>query len=132
MPIQYERDDRRRLITVTPGEPYSLDELLNHIDQQWAEHTWEYAVLYDGRVNGSVHPANELQHLVDRMYVVGGWRPSGPVGIAIPQRPGLLREGLRVAALSGPLRNLEILLTEAQVEAWLVRYAPRRRSPDES
>ena len=45
MAIQYERDDRRRLITVTLGEPYSLDELLNHIDQQWAEHTWEYAVL---------------------------------------------------------------------------------------
>jgi hypothetical protein len=29
MPIDYQRDDRRRLITVTVTEPFSFDELLN-------------------------------------------------------------------------------------------------------
>jgi len=39
MPIDYQRDDRRRLITVTVTEPFAFDELLNQTDRQWAENT---------------------------------------------------------------------------------------------
>jgi hypothetical protein len=130
MPIEYHRDDRRRLITVTLTEPFSFDALLSQTDRQWAEHTWEYAILYDGRGSTHVPPGVELQRLVDRRLFVGGGRPRGPVGVAIPRRPEMLRGGLQLAKLSGPLRDLEILLTEAQVDAWLARHAPRRGSPD--
>src|ERR1700730_1255239 len=132
MPIEYERDDRRRLITVTLTEPYSLDELLNQTDRQWAEDTWEYAILYDGRTTGHVPPASDLKQLVDRMYVVGGGRPRGPVGVAIPRRPEMLRGGLQLAKLAGPLRDLEVLLTEEQVAGWLARHAGRRGLSDAS
>jgi hypothetical protein len=132
MPIEYEQDDRRRLITVTLTEPYSLDELLSQTDRQWAEHTWEYAILYDGRTTGYVPAANELQQLVDRRQVVGGGHPRGPVGVAIPRRPEMLRGGMQLAKLSGPLRDLELLLTDAQLDAWLIRHAPRRGSIDSS
>jgi hypothetical protein len=46
------------------------------------------------------------------------------VGVAVPPRPEAVRGGLHLAKVSGPLRDIEILLNDAQVEAWLVRHAP--------
>jgi hypothetical protein len=126
MPIDFQRDDRRRLITVTIIEPFSFDELLDQIDRQWAEGAWEYAVLYDGRTNEHVSPPSELQRLVERVQVVGGARPRGPVGVAIPQKPEMLRGGLQLGAQSGRPGDIEVLLTGQQLEAWLARHAPRR------
>jgi hypothetical protein len=130
MPIDYQRDDDRRLITVTLTEPFSFDEFLDQVDRQWAEGTWEYAILYDGRTNEHVNPPSELQRLVDRVRVVGGGRPRGPVGVAIPPRPAMLQGGLQVAAQSGRPGDIEVLLNEVQLEAWIARFAPRRRSED--
>jgi hypothetical protein len=129
MPIDYQRDDRKRLITVTLTDPFSFDELLSQTDRQWAEQAWEYAVLYDSRGSLHVAPASELQQLVSHTYVVGGGHPRGPVGVAILPRPELLRGGLQLVQLSGPRRrkDIEILLSDAQIEAWLTRHAPRRR-----
>jgi hypothetical protein len=131
MPIEYQRDDRRRLITVTLTEPYSFEELLNQTDRQWAEHTWAYAILYDSRTIAHIPPASELQQLVDRRQVVGGEHARGPVGVAILPRPEMVRGLLQFATRSRP-RDLEVLLTDAQLEAWLTRNAPRRESPDPS
>jgi hypothetical protein len=47
MPITYERDDSRRLITVTVTEPYAVEDILGVIDRQAAEGTWMYALLYE-------------------------------------------------------------------------------------
>jgi hypothetical protein len=129
LPIDYQRDDSRRLITVTLTEPFGFDELLSQTDRQWAEQTWEYAVLYDSRAIWHVTPPNEIQQLVEHTQTVGGGRPRGPVGVAIPPRPELLRGGLQLAQVSGPLRDIEILLNEAQLDAWLARHALRRGSP---
>jgi hypothetical protein len=132
MPIDYQRDDRRRLITVTLIEPFSFDELLSQTDRQWAEGTWEYAVLYDGRASQRISPPDELERLVEHTRILGGGRPRGPVGVAIPPRPEMFRSGLQLAKLSGPRRDLEILLNDAQVEAWIARHAARRGSPGPS
>jgi hypothetical protein len=123
MPIDYQRDDRRRLITVTMTDPFSLEELLSQTDRQWAEHTWEHAVLYDSRASKHIPPPSEIQHLVEHTQVIGGGRSRGPVGVAVPPRPEAVRGGLQLAKLSGR-RDVEILLSEEQVEAWLVRHAP--------
>ena len=37
MPIDYRRDDQKRLITVTLTQPFAFDELPNQTDGQWAE-----------------------------------------------------------------------------------------------
>ena len=129
MPIDYQRDDRRCLITVTLTEPYSFDELLSQTDRQWAEHTWEYAVLYDSRTTSHITPASELQQLLNHTAAVGGGAPRGPVGVAAPQRPEIVRGGLQFVKQSGPERNIEILFNDAQVEDWLARYAPHGRPP---
>ena len=128
MPIDYQRDDRRRLITVTLTEPVSFDELLCQTDRQWAEHTWEYAVLYDTRATVHRFPAGELQQLVNRTQAVGGERPRGPVGVAIPTRPDRYASGLALSTLGGPLRDIEILLNLSQIDAWLVRHTARHGS----
>jgi hypothetical protein len=132
VPIDYERDDRRRLITLTLIEPFSLDELLSQTDRQSAEQVWEYAVLYDGRATWTVSSPGDLQQLVMHTQVVGGGRPRGPVGVAAPRRPASFRSGLEFAKLPGPRREIEILFNDGQVDAWLVRHAPRRGAADGS
>jgi len=129
MPIEYQRDDGRRLITVTMTDPFAFEDLLNQTDRQWAEQAWEYAAFYDSRASKHIPPASEIQQLVTHTRVVGGGRLRGPVGVAVPPRPDAVRGGLELAKMSGPLRDVEILLSEAQVEAWLKRNA-RRRGPE--
>jgi len=125
MPIEYRRDDSRRLIAVTMTDPYTLDDLLSQTDRQWAEHTWEDAILYDSRGSRHIPPAVEIQQLVDRTRLIGGGRSRGPVGIAVPPRPEAVRGGLEMTKAAGPLREIEFLLNQAQVDAWLTRHAPR-------
>jgi hypothetical protein len=132
MPIEYQRDDRRHLITVTVTEPFSFDELVDQTDRQWTEHTWEYAILYDVRATVHDAPADELQQLTDRVRVIGAGHPRGPMGMVIPARPERFRGGLQLARLSAGLMEVEILLNRAQVEAWLTRHAPCRGSPAQS
>jgi hypothetical protein len=40
VPIHYERDDSRRLITVTVTDPYFIDDVMGVVDRQAAEDTW--------------------------------------------------------------------------------------------
>ena len=126
MPIEYRRDDSRRLIAVTMTDPFTLDDLLSQTDRQWEEHTWEYAVLYDSRGSQHIPPPHEIQRLVDRTQIVGGGRPRGPVGIAVPPRPDAVRGSLEMTKAAGPLRDIEFLLNQSQVDFWLSRHAPRR------
>ena len=129
MPIDYQRDDYRRLITATLTDPYTFDELMSQTDRQWAENTWDYAFLYDSRGSAHVTPTRQLEQLVEHVAIVGAGRLRGPVGVAILPRPEMVRSGLQLAKLTGPLRSLEMLLNQTQVEAWLMRHAPRRESP---
>ena len=126
MPIDYQRDDRRRLITVTVTEPFAFDELLNQTDRQGAENTWEYAILYDSRTTQHRFPPMEVEQILARTQAVGKGRPRGPVGVAIPARGEMVTSGLQLARQGGPERDIEILLNVVQIDAWIVRHAPRR------
>jgi hypothetical protein len=128
MPIEYRRDDSRRLITVTMTDPFTFDDLLSPTERQWAEQTWDYAALYDSRGSQHIPPPVEIQQLVDHTRIVGGGRSRGPVGVAVPLRPEAVRGGLEMLRVSEPGREIEFLLNQAQVGAWLTRYAPRRGS----
>ena len=116
MPIAYERDDQRRLITVAVTEPYSVDDILRAIDRQAAEDTWAYAALYDLRAVTFASTEADLQQTADRVKVAGGGRERGPVGIAVGARPEMFRMGLRYTKLTRTLMTVEVLLTVAQVD----------------
>ena len=124
MPIAYQRDDQRRLITVTVTEPCSVDDISSVIDRQAGEDTWEYALLYDLRAMTDASTEVDLQQLAERVKVAGGERERGPVGIAIRARPALFLLGLMYTKLINEFVTVEVLLTSAQIDAWLVRNAP--------
>ena len=125
MSIAYERNDQRRLITVTVTEPYSVDDILGVIDRQAAEDTWGYALLYDLRAVTLASTEADLQQIANRVKVVGGRRERGPVGMAVGPRPEMFRMGLMYAELTRKLINVEVLLTSAQLDGWLARSARR-------
>jgi hypothetical protein len=124
MPIAYQRDDQRRLITLTVTEPCSVDDISSVIDSQAGEDTWEYALLYDLRAMTDASTEAGLQQLVERVNVVGAERKRGPVGIAIRARPALFLLGLMYTKLIKEFVTIELLLTAAQIDAWLIRNAP--------
>jgi hypothetical protein len=123
MPIEYERDERPRLITVTVTEPYSVDDILNAIDRQAAEATLEYAMLYDLRGVKEVSTETDLQQMADRAKLARGGREQGQVGIAITARPAHFLVFLTYAQLTREFATVEVLLTVAQLDAWLARHA---------
>jgi hypothetical protein len=124
MPITYERDDRRRLITVTVTEPYSLDDIRGVIDRQASEDTWRYAMLYDLRAVTDASAEADLQQIADRVQAVGRGRERGQVGIAIRARPSLFLVALTYSRLTKGFVTVEVLLSAAQIDAWLARNAP--------
>jgi hypothetical protein len=128
MPIAYQRNDQRRLITVTVTEPCSADDISSAIDRQAAEDTWEYALLYDLRAMTDASTEVDLQQLAERVKAAGGERERGPVGVAIRARPALFLLGLMYTKLMKEFVTVEVLLTAAQIDAWLVRNAPSASS----
>jgi hypothetical protein len=127
MPIAYERDDHRRLITLTATDPYTVEDILGVIDRQSAEDTLGYAMLYDLRGVHDPSALAGLQQIEDRVGAVGGGRARAPVGVAILARPELFLAGLMYAELTREIMAVEVLLTAAQVDDWLFRNA--RRGP---
>jgi hypothetical protein len=130
MPITYQRDDQRRLITVTVNGPWSADDISGVIDRQAEEDTWEYALLYDLREMTAVSIEGDLQQIADRVQKVGAGRRRGPVGVAIRPRPALFLEGLMYSTMAKESVDIEILLTAAQIDSWLARNAVRSRRND--
>jgi hypothetical protein len=130
VPITYERDDDRRLITATATEPYSVDDILAVIDRQAAEDTWGYATLYDWRAVTHVPTDNEVHQAAERVKIVGGGRERGPVGIIAKgaHATRLLGIGLEYGKLTKNLVPVEVLFTSAQLDNWMtrnIRRAPR-------
>jgi hypothetical protein len=124
----YERDDKRRLITVTVTEPYSVNDFFAAIDRQAAEDTWWYAILYDLRALTQTSSEADLRLIVDRVKSVGGERKRGAVGVAVGPRPETLRMGLIYTKLTGKHGNVEVVMTPAQLDGWLARNAQPRSS----
>ena len=129
MPIAYQRDDQRRLITVTVTDPWSVDDILSVIDRQAGEETWEYALLYDLRAVTEIAAEGDLQQIADRVKVVGSGRERGEVGIAIPARSAVFLSGMMYTSLTKGFVTVEVLLSAAQIDTWLLRNAPSRSSP---
>jgi hypothetical protein len=123
MPTEYERDDRRQLITVTVTEPYSVDDILGAIERQAAENTGGYAMLYDLRSVTHMSTETDLQRIADRVKVVQGGRERSHVGIAISARPVHFLVFLTYAQLVKECVIVEVLLTAAQLDAWLARHS---------
>jgi hypothetical protein len=126
MPISYERDNHRRLITVTVTDPYTQHDVLTVIDRQAAEGTWEYAVLYNLQgVRDFARSADESASVAAHVAAVSGGRPRGPVGLWVPPQPAGFQTGMDYSRQTSGVVELEVLLTRSQVDAWLARSTKR-------
>ena len=121
MPIEFVRDDRRRLAIVTVKEPTSIDEILGVIERRASDDAWGYAVLYDLRAVTKASADTDLQHIADRVQALGAGRQRGEVGIAIQPLPALFLLGLMFTKLTRDFLTVEVLLSAAQIDAWLAR-----------
>jgi hypothetical protein len=78
MPILYECDHGRRLITATFTEPHTVEEVLDVIDRQMADNAWEYAT--------HLSTLDEARQITARVQALSGgvrearsaWRSAGP------------------------------------------------------
>jgi hypothetical protein len=127
MPIKYERDDERRLLTVAINDPFSVEDILSAIERQMAEDTWEYAMLYDMRATAHLSTVIQARRITARVQALSGGRARGPVGLMISPRPEQVLEGVEFVRLTAGIVTLELLLTAMQVDNWLARNAPRRK-----
>jgi len=126
MPLDFEHDDQRRLVTITVTEPYSPEDLVAAIERLAHEDLWEYAAFYDLRGTTRLPNEGDLEQIADRVKAVGSGRERGPVGIAIRAQPALFLASLTYTHLTKEFMVVEVLLTSAQVDAWMARNAQRR------
>jgi hypothetical protein len=122
MPVRYDRDDRRRLITVTVSDPYTVADVIAVIDRQVAEHTWEYALFYDLRGVSAKRDLRQGPMLAAHVESVSAGRRRGPVGIAIDPDTDRFLASLDYARSVSELGDIEVLVTTPQVAAWLARH----------
>lgn len=91
VPVEYERDDSRRLNLVTVTEPYYMDDFLNAIDRLASEGTRAYATSYDVRALTTLDL--DLRQLADSVPQVGRGRDvdrSGSLYVLAPSSFGLV------------------------------------------
>ena len=72
MPVNYARDDVRRLVTVSMQGPFDTRSLVDTLDRQIAEGTWAYARLYDERGVTVAPTSQQIRALLDGEDVRGG------------------------------------------------------------
>jgi hypothetical protein len=120
MPIQYERDDRKRRIVVTSAGAVTLADALSVIDRQAAESAWTYSVLYDTRASLDLPTPADLHQLLLRVGVLTTKHgPRGPVAFVVLD-PALSKIASRYARMSD-LTALDVRLftSVSDAEHWL-------------
>jgi hypothetical protein len=127
MPFRLERDDDRRLVTVTVTEPFTQNDFFAVLDRHAEEDTWQHALLFDGRALAEdlwVDPASVKAHIVK----AGAGKAPGPIAVIIGPHPDRFREALRHPGRIAGFEDFEVLITPEQVENWIRRHT-HRRSP---
>lgn len=127
MPLDYARDDARRLIVATATDtpqPVSVQDTMAVIERQWSEGTWDYALLYDYRHTSHVTTDEEARLLAQCVENVSHGVRRGPVGLAVGTS-GMVRRATAYAEFTARVQEFELLITEAQIADWLRRNVKR-------
>ena len=115
MTINIQRDDRRRLITVTISGSCDAEELWGTISiAATLIGRVPYAMLYDLRNIADESATFALQQIVHTA------ESSPVVGIAVRATPRLFGTAMR---LTGGRSQFEVLMNPRQLDAWLERNA---------
>ena len=122
MPVRWEQDDERCLITLTVSDPYTVDDIMAVVDRQAAAGVWEYALLYDLRAAKELVTLDPVA-VKAHMLRAGGGRPRGASALVVGNHPEWFVTGLRYSAGVATVQDFEVLITPAQVDDWIHRHA---------
>jgi hypothetical protein len=128
MPLRWERDDARRLVTVTFTGSYTAEDIFSVIDRQAAEGLWEYALLYDLRAAADLVQMDPAE-LRQRILTAGGGRPRGGSAVIVGAHPDWVRTILNFKPATTGIQEFETLITPAQVDSWIERHTRRVPTP---
>ena len=120
MAVTYQKDDARRRIVVTiVGTATSVD-IVEIINRQLSEGAWQYAILYDSRLDTSQTPTAEVRAIID--YVarcISQHGPRGPVAIVTPN-PVNYGMSRMYSTLGEPVNlTVEVFREMEEAEEWL-------------
>ena len=119
MPVKYERDDVRLLITVSMEGPFDTPSLVRTLDRQLAEGTWRYARLYDQRGVTLAPTSQQIRALLEavrqRLREHG---PRGPVAVLTdqPAHFGMVRMYMTLAEEEP---SVSVFRDPDEVQQWL-------------
>jgi hypothetical protein len=120
MPFTYERDDQRRLISVTMRDPMTFEETLSVVDRQLADGAWSYSLLYDARVMISHATPADARRLLDHVEQLAAEHgPRGPVAL-VTRDPAVIAAVQRYAFSASKTNiDVQVFWDVDDAEAWL-------------
>jgi hypothetical protein len=125
VPVTADRDDERRRVTVTVTDPWSVEEIAVTMDQQLAEQTWAYAVIYDVSRTAWIPSEPDVLWLVKRgQQQVARHGARGPIAVITSHRPEAQPLQSYAAYGGEQSRALISVFTDADAaERWLEEQA---------
>ena len=120
MPLTYERDDRRRRITLTAVGTVTLEESMTTLERKAQDDAWDYATVYDGRDRDGSFDSTEIVHLVSRIAVLSKqYGPAGPLAIVRVEEAGLGTGRMFEIFSNESGRLVGVFRTVPDAERWL-------------
>jgi hypothetical protein len=118
MAIEYERDDARRRIRVTPRGRFVLAEAIEAVDRQWRENVWHYGVLNDLSAVSGACASTEMQQLGEHLQQIAAGRPRGPIAI-VTNDPAVFGMCRMYSTLTSGVIDVNVFDTVEAATAWL-------------
>jgi hypothetical protein len=84
MPARFDVDHERRLVTITQVGPWSVDQLLNEVEQL-DPRAVEYAIVVDTRLVEPGLSGRDVLRVVSRLSLLKRIRMRGPIAIVATQ-----------------------------------------------
>lgn len=123
MPFRYERDDGRRLVTVTVEGEFQASEALAVLKRHRDEDVGSFGILYDLLAMTGQPTVADLRRFLDEKSPPGsGDRPRGPVAIFVTD-PNVHRMACAYAVLAASTLTIEVFTDRADAERWLTAHA---------
>jgi hypothetical protein len=118
--LEVERDDARRRLVVTVREQLRVEEAIAFFQQQEDEGTWQYGVLFDGRLRNARFKPDEMRAVLahlDQMTARLG--PPGPIAIVRTDMAGYGAARRFAIQSSDRHRLVRAFVDIARAHAWL-------------
>jgi hypothetical protein len=121
VPVTATRDDERRRVTVTVTDPWSVEEIAVTMEQQIAERTWAYAVVYDMSRTVWIPTEPDVLWLVKRgQQQLARHGSRGPIAVITSLRPEALPlQSYAISAGEQGRMMINVFTDHAAADRWL-------------